>query len=618
MSNVFENKGATATTIVVAASDSLNKGAANYVASGAADEVEIQAAIDALPVDGGGILLLEGTYNISSAIDISGHSDVVFTGVGSSTLINNQNIAGADAISCVNDAGSPKDRVQIKNLRILGNAASGNGINVKHVNYLHIEGVYSESNGTNGLRFEWDDHAGENQMIHYSQFLYNGATGALIIRVHDLLISHCHSEGNTTNGFRILQSFDPTLVCCSIEDNILQQIYLSDNRSVSIVGCVIEGAGNEYDGIYSEAINRATISSNRFESLKRGIYILANANIELVAITGNSFAGISSSAITITRSAANKLSTVSIVGNVMGYDGFADGAATVSINYCANVVFEANSLRVHGTCIFKEIDNLIIEGNIFQGKPLANGTTAIISLRDAINSAIIRDNILSKISGEADYDYGIEFITPTITNMEIKGNQISGATTPIFAAPNNVLRYDNYSDLSIDVLASSANLIVNAQNLANGAVALTGTQPKYPRGLDCTITEVAGNVSAYTMTVVGTNAKGETITEVFTFADDGLTFSSDNAFDHVTSVTLADVIDTGNATFVMGIDERLGLMNPIYETSDVWKITKNLAKQVVAIAQVNTDYNTYDMSVIGLALNDDFVIWYRSNLNIIS
>jgi len=48
MSDVFENKGAMAATIVVAASDSLNKGAANYVCDGTADNVQIQAAVDAL------------------------------------------------------------------------------------------------------------------------------------------------------------------------------------------------------------------------------------------------------------------------------------------------------------------------------------------------------------------------------------------------------------------------------------------------------------------------------------------------------------------------------------------------------------------------------------------
>ena len=41
MSDVFENKGAFATTVVVAASDSLNKGAANFVCSGPLEAREI-------------------------------------------------------------------------------------------------------------------------------------------------------------------------------------------------------------------------------------------------------------------------------------------------------------------------------------------------------------------------------------------------------------------------------------------------------------------------------------------------------------------------------------------------------------------------------------------------
>jgi len=54
------------------------------------------------------------------------------------------------------------------------------------------------------------------------------------------------------------------------------------------------------------------------------------------------------------------------------------------------------------------------------------------------------------------------------------------------------------------------------------------------------------------------------------------------------------------------------------ETGDVYKIKKNNANAVVAGAQVNTTYDTYDMVVIGLAATDDFTVWYKSNLNVIS
>ncbi|GAF82705.1 unnamed protein product, partial [marine sediment metagenome] len=258
-------------------------------------------------------------------------------------------------------------------------------------------------------------------------------------------------------------------------------------------------------------------------------------------------------------------------------------------------VIVARGLEING-------NNYIVTGNIFYNCD---------AFTIAGGSGIIADNIF--------YDGTITF-NPTYdpaTPIIFRDNTLRGTATVVLTA-GIVEMYEACSDLFTNVLATSANYIVNAQNLVNGAVALTGTQPTYPRGLDCTITEVGGNVTGYTMTVVGINASGETITDVFTFGGDGLTFSSDNAFDHVTSVTLADVVDAGNATFVVGIDARLGLKNVIYETSDVWKIIKNGTKQTVAGAQVDVDYDIYDMSVITLAATDDFEIWYRSNLNIIN
>lgn len=204
----------------------------------------------------------------------------------------------------------------------------------------------------------------------------------------------------------------------------------------------------------------------------------------------------------------------------------------------------------------------------------------------------------------------------TVVNSQVKDCIITGLTGAVFhniPDINNIIHTRQHSDPFVDVLASSANLIVNAQNFVNGAIALTGSQPKYPRGLVFAIT---AGVTDYTLTVVGTNSKGEAITEIFTFAADGLAFSSDNAFDNVASITLADRAGAA-ATIDVGIDERLGLMNVIYETADVWKIIKNGAKQVVAVAQVDVTYDIYDMSVITLALNDDFDIWYRAPLNII-
>ena len=73
-------------TFVVAASDSVSKEKADYVCDGTADDVQIQAAIDALPSGGGKVQLMEGTFTIDSEILITKDS-VSLEGCGQNTII---------------------------------------------------------------------------------------------------------------------------------------------------------------------------------------------------------------------------------------------------------------------------------------------------------------------------------------------------------------------------------------------------------------------------------------------------------------------------------------------------------------------------------------------------
>ncbi|MCC8170146.1 MAG: hypothetical protein LIO59_07310 [Oscillospiraceae bacterium] len=75
-----------AATIVVAASDSVSKYGVDYRCTGTSDDTVIQSAIDALPDTGGKIVLLEGTYNISTALTCD--KDVVFEGMGEGTFFD--------------------------------------------------------------------------------------------------------------------------------------------------------------------------------------------------------------------------------------------------------------------------------------------------------------------------------------------------------------------------------------------------------------------------------------------------------------------------------------------------------------------------------------------------
>ena len=61
----------------------------DYLCDGVDDQVEINAAIQALPSGGGEIVILDGTYNISATIDIS-INNVTLNGNGSNTVLVRQ------------------------------------------------------------------------------------------------------------------------------------------------------------------------------------------------------------------------------------------------------------------------------------------------------------------------------------------------------------------------------------------------------------------------------------------------------------------------------------------------------------------------------------------------
>jgi len=84
----IQRRGASqSATFVVAAADSLHQGLADYVCDGVDDQVEIQAAIDALSTGGGKVALLDGTYNISDSINVPTNG-VMLEGCGAGTIIS--------------------------------------------------------------------------------------------------------------------------------------------------------------------------------------------------------------------------------------------------------------------------------------------------------------------------------------------------------------------------------------------------------------------------------------------------------------------------------------------------------------------------------------------------
>jgi len=174
MSNTFENKGALGKTIVVAASNSLNQGQANFVCDGVNDHVEIQAALDALPATGGEVLLLDGTFNCEASINLD--TNQTLRGCGRNTILTTST-AALRFLSAVGGAGTEKTGIVIDGLQIDGGAASlgGVGIYFDYVDDSLIQNVYSRRHN-NGVE-KWGIFLSQSERNTLTR---NTATGCLL------------------------------------------------------------------------------------------------------------------------------------------------------------------------------------------------------------------------------------------------------------------------------------------------------------------------------------------------------------------------------------------------------------------------------------------------------
>lgn len=249
MSDVFENKGAMGATVVVAAANSLNQAAANYVCDGTNDEVEIQAALDALPATGGEVLLLDGTYYVEESIVLDSYQTL--RGQGRNTIITT-NTNNLSILTATGTVGTPKEGILIADLCIDGASQTANeGIYWTYVNHSKIINLWVLDNGN-------DDIALEN--CYYNTIRGNTCSGAfsgialIYYSSYNSIVSNICSE----NGNGIYIEGESNAVVGNIcYDNTAAGIYLYYASYNEITGNVC--VDNGYYGIiiyYSGAANR--------------------------------------------------------------------------------------------------------------------------------------------------------------------------------------------------------------------------------------------------------------------------------------------------------------------------------------------------------------------------
>ena len=238
----------------------------DYLCDGTADDVEINAAIQALPSTGGEVFILDGTYYITTAIAIN-KNNVSLTGNGSATIL--KRMWGSTSNQGVIDLTASTGQCSISNFQIDGNSTSFSstnnwGIYVSNTINNSIKYIYL-TNCVMDVRLNSADYCNVSDIFSSSNsqyFIY-------LYQSNNNQISHnsIQSNSSNSNGIYISNSFE----------NIIDGNLLNPNSG---------GRGiNESVTVGTNLQNGNVFINNIINNYNYGIYIITYES------GGNSFIG---------------------------------------------------------------------------------------------------------------------------------------------------------------------------------------------------------------------------------------------------------------------------------------------------------------------------------------
>jgi parallel beta-helix repeat protein len=237
----------------------------DYLCDGTADQVEIIAALGALPATGGEVIILDGTYNITASINIP-YNNVVLRGNGNATILKrmyNSTTANSGATARGLITLNSRTGCKISDLQIDGNKDAYAGTS----NY----GIYlvssSVDNTVTGNTCNNNSYSGI--------YLYSSSKNNTIAS------NTCNN--NSYSGIFVYSSSNDNTVTGNTCNNNSYGIYLySSSNYNTITG---NTCNNNSYGIYLHSSNNNTVTGNTCNNNNsNGIYLYSSSNN---TVTGN-------------------------------------------------------------------------------------------------------------------------------------------------------------------------------------------------------------------------------------------------------------------------------------------------------------------------------------------
>jgi hypothetical protein len=306
----------------------------------AIDFPSLQAAIDAVPAEGGVVRLPPGKFEIAEPLVIS-KSDVHLEGSGSSTQIVNTNADGKPALIVAHpefDAGKPDRkknlwRVQISNLQVTGNEKSGHGITAHFINEIFIQGVTVSRHGGHGIVL---DYCYEDPRVNDSLITYNKQTGLEILGCHDIVVCGNHFEENL-DALRCIDAFNLCMTGNNVDDHLRHGVVIENTYGSVVSGNMIEEC-QDTGIILDRDCYGITLSANVIaHEMKCGIDL---RDAHGCSVTGNSFPLVHHRAVVVGKESGR----IPVVGNAFSdsYIGTAQTKRPVLVDPAGGLVIEGS------------------------------------------------------------------------------------------------------------------------------------------------------------------------------------------------------------------------------------------------------------------------------------
>ena len=272
----------------------------DYLCDGTADDVEINAAIQALPSTGGEIVILDGTYNITATIAMN-KDNVTLSGNGAATiLLRSANITSVVLLSSV--TGCTIERIVIDGNRT-NFGTNSNGIYLSSSSNNTITGnicnnndygIYLYSSSSNNTITENTCNANNTYGVYLYSSSNNTITGNICNANNKSGIAQTSSSNNTITGntcnannnfgvYLYSSSSNNTITGNTCNANNIYGVYLysSSNNTITGNACNV----NESDGVYLYSSSNNTITGNICNNnTVAGVRLISSSNN---TVTGN-------------------------------------------------------------------------------------------------------------------------------------------------------------------------------------------------------------------------------------------------------------------------------------------------------------------------------------------